>query len=58
MNGLEFHKHTGIDEIIFVLRKGNKYVSWYEPIRHYKYINDINYDEYIKELLYKKLLEL
>lgn len=52
-------KHVGIDEVIYVLRKADKYVSWYEPRRFYleSLRHFPNYDEYIKELLYKRLCQ-
>lgn len=55
-----FTKYVGVDEIIFVLREGDKYASWYEAYRFY--VESLkhfpNYDEYIKELLQKWLCQL
>lgn len=46
-----FTKYVGIDEIIFVLREGDKWASWSELTRYYNLEHNPNYDENIKNLL-------
>ena len=50
---MEFKKYVGVGEYIFVLRKDNKYIKFYETYRDYHTKKKIypDYDEYIKQLL-------
>lgn len=53
-------KYVGIDEIIYVLKKEDKWVSWHEQNRFHRenLKNNPNYDFYIISKLEKEMANL